>query len=434
MSASEAPRAQLGTSTAAMLVVASMVGTGVFTTTGFLLGDIGSKPAALVAWVVGGVLALCGALAYAELGAALPRNGGEYQLLSRIYHPAVGFLAGLTSLIVGFAAPIAACAIAFGKYLHAALPAVPEKPVAVALVLALTLLHSLRTATGARAQDYLTYAKLGLIGAFLLAGLTGDLSHFGEPARAPLVEVVTSSAFAIGLFWISFSYTGWNAAAYMAGELRDPARSLPRATVLGTLTVTALYVALNAVFMASAPTEQLAGKLEVGQVSATALLGPSAGRAFALLIALGLVATTGAYTLTGPRVAEAMGRDFPKLAWLSVRAPERGPVRALVAQAALALLLILTASYDVLLTAVGFVLSSWAGLTVVGVIVLRIKEPALPRPYRVLGYPFTPLLFAALTAWMILRPVFDRPIILLWGGLALAIGLILYAWARARTT
>lgn len=422
--------AKLKTSTAAMLVVASMVGTGVFTTTGFLLGDIGSKPAALIAWVVGGVLALCGALAYAELGAALPRNGGEYQLLSRIYHPAVGFLAGLTSLVVGFAAPIAACAIAFGKYLGAALPGVPEQPAAVALVLALSVLHASRTATGTRWQDYLTYAKLALIGAFLIAGLTGDLGHFSEPARAPVLEVVSSSAFAIGLFWISFSYTGWNAASYLAGELEDPARSLPRATMIGTLTVTALYVALNAVFMASAPTAELAGKLEVGQVSATALLGPDAGRGFALLIALGLVATTGAYTLTGPRVAEAMGRDFPRLAWLSVRAPDRGPVRALVAQAVLALILILTASYDTLLTAVGFVLSTWAGLTVLGVIVLRIKEPSLPRPYRVLGYPITPLVFAALTAWMIIRPVVDRPIILAWGALALALGLGAYAWAR----
>lgn len=422
----------ISTSTATMLVIASMVGTGVFTTSGFSLASLGSKPAVLVAWLVGGVLALCGALAYAELGAALPKNGGEYQLLSRIYHPAVGFLAGLTSLVVGFAAPIAACAIAFGKYLHAALPAVPELPAAVVLVLALTTLHTLRTSTGRRWQDYLTYGKLALIGAFLVAGLAQPLPFAGETPSAPLGAVVLSSAFAIGLFWVSFSYSGWNAASYLAGEMKDAARSLPRATMTGTLAVTGLYVALNAVFLASAPTEKLAGVLEVGQVSATALLGPDAGRAFAALIALGLVATTGAYTLTGPRVAEAIGRDFPRLAWLSVRAPERGPVRALVAQAALALLLIATASYDVLLTAVGFVLSTWAGLTVVGVIVLRIKEPDLPRPYRVLGYPITPLLFAALTAWMIVRPVVDRPTILLWGASVLALGLGLYAWARPR--
>lgn len=422
----------ISTSTATMLVIASMVGTGVFTTSGFSLASLGSKPAVLVAWLVGGVLALCGALAYAELGAALPKNGGEYQLLSRIYHPAVGFLAGLTSLVVGFAAPIAACAIAFGKYLHAALPAVPELPAAIVLVLALTTLHALRTSTGRRWQDYLTYGKLALIGAFLLAGLLQPLPFAAEAPSAPLGEVVLSSAFAIGLFWVSFSYSGWNAASYLAGEMKDAARSLPRATMTGTLAVTGLYVALNAVFLASAPTEKLAGVLEVGQVSATALLGPGAGRAFAALIALGLVATTGAYTLTGPRVAEAIGRDYPRLSWLSVRAPERGPVRALGAQAALALLLIATASYDVLLTAVGFVLSTWAGLTVLGVIVLRIREPGLPRPYKVLGYPVTPLLFAALTTWMIVRPVVDRPAILVWGASALALGLGLYAWARPR--
>jgi APA family basic amino acid/polyamine antiporter len=239
-----------------------------------------------------------------------------------------------------------------------------------------------------------------------------------------------STPFAIGLFWISFSYTGWNAASYLAGEMKDPARTLPRATLIGTLTVTALYVALNAVFVASAPTEKLAGVLEVGQVSATALLGERAGQAFAVLIALGLVATTGAYTLTGPRVAEAMGADYPGLRWFSTRTEGRGPVRALVAQAVLAIALILTASYDTLLTAVGFVLSWWAGLTVVGVIVLRRKEPSLVRPYRALGYPLTPLVFAALTAWMIARPVVDRPIILLWAALALAGGLGLYLVVR----
>lgn len=422
---------ELKTSTATMLVVASMVGTGVFTSTGFLLGDLGSKPATLLAWVVGGVLALCGALAYAELGAALPRNGGEYQLLSRIYHPAVGFLAGITSLVVGFAAPIAACAIAFARYLGAVVPGVPELPVAIALVVALTVLHSLRTSTGTRWQDYLTYGKLALIAAFLIAGLTGDLSHFGEAPRAPLSEVMTSTAFAVGLFWVAFSYTGWNAAAYLAGELRDPT-ALPRATMAGTLVVTALYVALNAVFLASAPADVLAGKLEVGQLSAAALLGPTAGRAFALMVALGLIATTGAFTLTGPRVVEAMGRDFPRLGWLSERAPDRGPVRALVWQALLAIALIVSASYDVLLTAIGFVLSAWAGLTVVGVIVLRIREPDLPRPYRILGYPFTPLLFTALTAWMIVRPIVEEPIILLWGTVAVAAGLGLYAWARVQ--
>lgn len=418
----------LRASSATMLVVASMIGTGIFTTSGFLLGDLGSKPAVITAWVVGGLLAMCGALAYAELGAALPKNGGEYQLLTRIYHPAVGFLAGITTVIVGFAAPIAACAIAFGNYLAAAFPGIPPRRAAIALVLVTSLVHSAKESTGFRWQDFATYGKIVLIVVFLVAGSTGPLVHFDEPPRAPLFETMISSPFAISLFWVGFAYSGWNAASYLAGEVVDPARTLPRATMWGTIVVTFLYLALNVIYLAGAPAAKLAGQLEVGQIAASELLGPIAGRGFALMIAIGLVATTGAYVMTGPRIAEAMGSDFPRLAWISKRSPETGPRRAITLQALVALAMVLNADYSALITAVGFVLQLWAGLTVLGVIVLRVREPNLPRPYKAHGYPVTPVAFVALTAWMIVRPIVEKPEVLLKAALALGVGLALYAW------
>lgn len=428
-----APEARtLGASTAAMLVVASMVGTGVFTSTGFLVGDIGSKPAVLFAWILGGALALAGALSYAELGAALPANGGEYQLLSRIYHPAVGFLAGLTSMIIGFAAPIASASVAFARYLDTVVPGLPERPVAAALILAMTLLHSTRVETGSRLQDWLTYGKIGLIAAFLALGAFAPLPHFGEAPRVPLGAAIASGSFAVGQFWIAFSYSGWNAASYVAGELKDPARNLPRALISATIAVTVLYTALNFVYLAAAPADALAGQLQVAYVAATHMMGETASRFVSAVIALGLVSTTGAFVMTGPRVLAAVGVDYPRLALLTRRREGGAPVVALALQAALSLGMLFTASFEVMIESVGFVLSFWAGLAVLGVIVLRRREPTLPRPYKTLGYPVTPLVFVALMGWIIVRSVISKPEILVWGALALVASLAIWLWARPR--
>ena len=433
----EAPVRRLGVPTATLLVVASMVGTGVFTTTGYLVRDIGSLGAVLLAWLLGGVLALFGALAYGELVAALPHNGGEYQLLGRIYHPAVGFVAAWTSLVVGFSAPIAASAIAFGDYANAALGGSAIHPAihALFLIVGLTAVHTVRVTVGMGFQNVVTALKVLLILAFMLAGfVTGDLGRVAVGSGRPLADAVLSPELAIGLIYVSFAYSGWNAATYIAGEVRDPGRSLPLSLFLGTLAVTALYLGLNVVFLAAAPAETIAAsESRVGHVAAVGLFGDDAARVLSGIIAAGLVSTVGALIMTGPRVYEAVGRDYPRLAFLGWRREGGGPLTAMVLQSAIAVVMALTATFDELLTYIGIVLSLGAALTVVGVFVLRVREPNLERPYRTWGHPVTSIVFVALMLWMVVASLIERPTVALVSVATVAAGLVLYVVVRPRS-
>jgi APA family basic amino acid/polyamine antiporter len=422
---------RVGTPAAALVVVASMVGTGVFTTTGLLLRDLGSPLAVLAAWAVGGLLAVSGALSYAELAAALPRNGGEYQLLGRIYHPVVGFAAGIVSLVVGFSAPLAASALAFGHYLAAVVPGVAPAAAAVGIVALAATLHGIHVRFGVRVQAAATLLELALVLAFVVAASGG-----ADPAllAAPDLPAARAGPFAAALVYVSFAYSGWNGAVYLAGEVRSPSRGLPLALVAGTMIVAALYLALNVVFLSSAPAGELAGVVDVAHVAATRLLGPGAGRLVSALIALCLASSVSAMLMAGPRVYQAMGVDHPALAVLARRTRHGGPVVAMAFQAALAVVLIATASFGALLAYVGFTLSIVAGLAVVGVIVLRWREPALPRPYRTWGYPVTPLLFGGLSSWMVAHALREKPAAS-WAGVAtllLAAGLYALVGRRRR--
>ena len=418
---------RLGAITATLLVVANMIGTGVFTTTGFLIRDLQSAPAVLLGWLVGGLLALCGALCYAELVAALPRNGGEYQLLGRIYHPAAGFVAGWISLVVGFSAPIAAAAIAFGRYLAALLPGVPPMVAALVLIAALSTLHALHVVAGGRVQNVFTALKLLLILVFAVGGLiVGDAGQALAAGARPLGETALSPEFAIGLIFIAFAYSGWNGAAYLASEVRRPGRTLPLALIVGTLIVAALYLALNWAFLASAPASELAGKVEVGHVAATRLFGEGAGSLVSGLVALALVSSVSAMIMAGPRVYHAMGEDHPRLGWLNNRTRHGGPAAAVVLQAVIAAIMVVSMTFETLLTYIGFTLSISAGLTALGVIKLKLAEPDLERPYRTPGYPLTPLLFAALCAWMAGHALIQAPVVGLTGLITIAVGLLLY--------
>jgi APA family basic amino acid/polyamine antiporter len=419
-------REGIGSRTATMLVVASMVGTGIFTTTGFLVRDLGSPLAVLVAWGVGGVLALCGALSYGELVAAMPRNGGEYQLLARIYHPAAGFAAGLVSLVVGFSAPLAASALAFGHYLSAVFPGVDPRLAGVGVIAAASALHASHVHLGARFQSLITGLQVALMLGFVVAGAAlGDPAHLASGGGSA-AAAVASPSFAVALVYVSFAYSGWNGAAYIAGEVRRPSRTMPLSLLLGTAIVMALYLSLNAVFLAAAPASELSGVVEVGHVAAAKLLGAGAGRGLSGLVALVLASSVSAMTLAGPRVYQAMGEDYPALRHLAWRTRHGGPAVAVVLQAAMAIAMVLTSSFGALLTYVGFTLSLVAGMTVLGVFVSRWREPGLERPYRAWGYPVTPFLFLALTTWMATQALAERPAIA-WAGLATVVGsLLLY--------
>ena len=280
----------IGARTATFVVMANMVGAGVFTSLGFQVAAIPSAFPLLMLWAVGGVYALCGAVSYGELAAALPRSGGEYQYLSRIYHPAVGFLAGWISITVGFAAPVAAAAMALGRYLSRVIPGANPTITALVAVAAISGVHLFSVGVRSRFQGFFTSFKLLLIVAFIVGALVlaaPQPVRFG-PQPGDL-RALFSAPFAVSLVYVTYAYSGWNASVYVAGEVRNPARSIPLSLICGTLIVTALYLLLNFVFLYSTPMAALAGQVEVGYVAADAILGVRGGRIMGFLISFGLV-------------------------------------------------------------------------------------------------------------------------------------------------
>ncbi len=423
---------RLTVTVATATVIANMVGTGVFTSLGFQVQSLESGLALLALWAVGGVIALCGALSYGELGAAIPGAGGEYRYLSHAYHPFAGTLAGWTSVSVGFAAPIALAAMALGRYAQPVIP-LPPTAIAVAAVCLISLVHVARAGLGARFQVVTTSMKVLLIGAFIAAGLlapvTGDASF--APTPAALGELLTPG-FAYNLIYVTYAYSGWNAAIYLAAELEHPQRDVPRALWRGTLTVTLLYVALQLVFLRTVPRGTLAGQLEVGALSAEALFGAQGGRLLSAAISLLLVSTISAMVLGGPRVVEAMARDLPALAPLARRTPSGIPRNAVLTQLGITLVLILTGSFEQVMAYAGFTLTLVTMATTGAVLWLRRTEPDRPRAYRTWGYPVTPLLFLTMNSWIMVTVLRERPIASLAGLATMVMGAGVFAAVRRR--
>ncbi|HEY0777664.1 MAG TPA: amino acid permease [Gemmatirosa sp.] len=398
----------IGPATLTALLVSNMVGTGVFTSLGFQARDLHTTFALLLLWVVGGVAAACGALSYAELGAALPRSGGEYVYLGRAYHPLVGFLGGWVSMTAGFAAPIALAGIAFGRYVGAVIPVAPL-PASLAVVGAAALLHATDLTAGRRVQVALTAANLLLVAGFVGAGLARGAQPVPLAPSAAAWREVVSPAFAVSLVYVGYAYTGWNAAGYVAGEVRDPRRTVPRAAVLGTAVVALAYVLLNYTFLRLVPLPDLAGVLEVGALAARHAFGPAGATVVSATIALLLVATVSAMVLAGSRVTQAVAGGMRRAGVLSTRTAAGVPRNAVLAQAALVAALLLTNSFERVMAYTGFTLTLTSTLAVVALFVLRVREPALPRPYRAWGYPVTPLVYVALSLWTLGFVLAERP-------------------------
>ena len=423
--AQSAPR--ISAFTAACIVVANMVGTGVFTSLGFQVAAFRSPFALMALWVVGGVGALCGALCYGELGAALPRSGGEYHFLSEIYHPAAGFLSGWVSLTVGFAAPVALAAMALAAYLSRVVPVAHPKLVAAAVVCLVSLVHGFGLKAGARFQVAFTVAKVLLITIFSACGiLMADPQALRLIPSAGDLGALLSAPFAVSLVYVSYAYSGWNAAAYVAGEMRDARRDLPKALLVGTAVDMGLYLLLNFVFLRAAPMDELSGQVEVGYIAAAHIFGAAGGRVMGGLIALGLVSTISAMTWAGPRVAQIMGEDIPMFGRMAFTTASGAPVGAILLQLAIVLALLFTSTFESVLTYLGFTLALSTFLTVAGVFVLRWRRPEMPRPYRTWGYPVTPLVFLAITGWMIAYILVQKPFESLAGLGTLLLGLLLY--------
>ncbi len=410
----------------AALVVANMIGTGIFTSLGFQLPGIPSHPAILLLWLLGGILSLCGALCYAELSAALPRSGGEYHFLSTVYHPAVGFMAGLVSILVGFAAPVALSAMAFGSYLNGVFPSVSARGASFAIVAVVTLFHLRDLRVSSIFQVFFTSLKIALV-FFLSVALLGAPAAPAVPAP-PVLACVFTAPFAVSLMFTLYAYSGWNAATYILDEVHAPSRTIPRALMAGTLAVTALYLALNYAFLHAAPAADMAGHINVAQIAAQAAFGTGGGRIVAAVISLGLISAISAMTWAGPRVAMVIGEDYPRaFGWLRLRNRAGLPVAAVITQALLTVALLLTATFEQVLLYTQFALLACSFLAVLGVIVLRLKQPDLPRPFRVPLYPLTPLLFMAISAFAMVYCALQRPWEAAWGLLTLVAGLGVYA-------
>ena len=409
-----------------------MIGTGVFTSLGFQLLEIQSGFVILMLWLVGGITALCGALSYAELGASLPRSGGEYNFLSEIYHPGVGFVAGWVSATIGFAAPTALAAITFGTYLASVVPSLSPRWLATSLILVLAAAHATTRRTSGGTQRAFTYLKVVLIAAFCLLGWTladapQDISFLPAAGDGTLIA---SGAFAVALIYVNYAYTGWNAATYVIDELDRPEQTLSRVLLTGTTIVLVLYLLLNFTFLYVAPIDALAGRLEIGYVAAQFVFGDTGAAIMGMALALLLVSTVSAMTLAGPRVLQVIGQDFTVLRFLSRTNSHDVPVVAVALQSALAVTLVLTATFESILIFAGFTLGASTLFTVAGLFVLRWRRPELERPYRVPMYPLPPLVFLGLMGWTLTYLLVQRPMEGLAGIAILASGGVFYALSR----
>ena len=427
-----APPKTIGLFTASGIVIANIIGTGVFTSLGFQLADIQSGFPLLMLWIVGGIAALCGALCYGELSAALPRSGGEYHFLSQIYHPAIGFMAGFISATVGFAAPIALAAMTFGTYLQGVAGRGSPVLMSFAVVWIVAIFHLRNLQLGSAFQNLWTVVKLLLITALIAAGF------FVQP-RQPITFLpqpgdtmsIFGGAFAVALVYVMYSYSGWNAASYITGEIKDPVRTVPRALLLGTSVVILFYVLLNAVFLASTPREELTGQLEVALIAGRHIFGQNGARIVGAVICLGLISAISSMTWIGPRVTMAMGEDHWLLRLLGRKNRNGVPLAAIILQLVVVNLLLLTRSFEAVVVYIQFSLLLCSLLTVAGVMVLRARRPEIARPYRVWLYPLPPLLFSAITLWMMIYLLQSRTRESLAGLGTTLLGLLLY-FAAAR--
>lgn len=407
----------LGLFSSTNLVVADMIGVGIFTTSGLLMAELGDPLILIGLWLVGGILALCGALCYGELGAAMPQAGGEYVYLGELFFPSLGFLTGWVSFFAGFSAPLAASSLGCSEYLASALPMMGEvsnpellkKVVAVSLILGLTGIHLRGIQTGTGLQNLLTVGKVALILGLTLAGATlgrGDLGHL-TPAGGGATAGPGLRTMGLSLMWIMFAYTGWNASAYIGSEIRDPARNLPRSLLVGTGIVLLLYMGLNVLFVYAVPAEDMKGVIAIGGLAAERLFGGPARAVFSGLIAFSLLSAIGALIVIGPRVYFAMARDGYFFKSIGSVDPRSGiPANAILLQSAFASVLVLSGTFDQIITYMGFCLGIFPILAVLGLFKLRRSRTV---PFRMPGFPLVPIIFATATASILVLAYMERP-------------------------
>lgn len=421
---SELPR-RIGIFTAGCLLVSNVVGSGIFTTTGFMARDLGDPWLILAIWFFGALLALAGALSYSELGTALPVAGGEYAYLRRAYGPLVGFLSGWTSFTIGFSAAIAAGAMSFAAYLVQILPFHSENGplstgIALTLIWVVTGFHLAGVGSGGFLQRLLTILNIGAI-LILVVGVLmfgkGNWNHFS--LSAPDITPGFGSTM-VSLIFVTYAYSGWNAAAYVAGEIVDPGRTIPRAMIGGTLFVGLLYLVVNGIYLYALPVTELGQPpiLPVANKVAEALLGPTGTLLVTALLCLSIAGSVSAMVWAGPRVYYAMAQDglIPSL-FANTPGMQQSPINAILLQSLWASVLIMSGSFERLVIYSGTVLMIFNALAVGALLILRRREPNLPRPYRTPLYPFVPAFYLLVSTVIVGTAVYERPV---EGGLGIA--------------
>ena len=407
---------RLGLFPATNLVVANMIGAGIFTTSGLLMAELGNPILMIVLWIGGGVLALCGALCYGALGAAMPRAGGEYVYLSEQFHPIFGFLTGWISFFVGFSAPLAVSSLGLSEYLVSAFPGLAgwgdetilKRSIAILVITVLTLVHLRGIEFGLKVQNVLTVGKVLLIAGLVVIGFSignGSLGNLTSGSAAPL-DGGGWRTIGLSLMWIMFAYSGWNASVYIGSEIREPGRNLPLSLLLGTGLVILLYLSLNILYVYAVPPEEMNGTIAIGGLAASRLFGSSVEPIISLLIAFALLSSISALIILGPRVYYAMAKDGYFFQTLSEVHPVfRVPSMAILLQSLIAVVLVLSGTFDQILTYMGFSLGISPILVVMGVFKLR-RENANRTP----AYPLAALIFAVASVGILVLAFQERPV------------------------
>ena len=414
-----------------------MVGTGVFTSLGYQVLGLKSISAVLILWLVGGLIALCGALSYAELSVHYPGSGGEYNYLSRIYHPLLGFLSGWVSATVGFAAPIALSSMAFATYSKAWWgSSLDPSWIASGLIVLMALLNLGGIKISEQVQKGVTYFNILLMLGLIISGLIwADGAHFKLSLGSEDWGYVFSHDFAVSLIYVSFAYSGWNAVTYIAGDVQDAPRNVPRALYGSTLLVMLLYVLVNGVFLYALPIPSIdaldmSEKEKVAGLAAEAIFGPTGGAIISGLICLALLASVNSMTITGPKVTETLGKDLPGLAWLAIGNASGAPIVSIAWQTAVALLMVWTGSFKAVLLYIGFTLSLFTTLAVLGLLVTRwrVWRGILPasKGYLTPLFPLTPLIFIGLELWMLYFTLQKNPTESYFGLGTISVGVLIY--------
>ena len=401
------------------IVIANMIGAGIFTTSGLLMADLKNPMLMLILWFVGGVIAFTGAMCYGEIGASIPKAGGEYAILSRLYNPKLGFLSGWVSFVVGFSAPIAASAIGFSEYLYRAMPYIFEfswigvggakKIYSILIILIFTLVHLRGVDFGTKVQNYLTLMKVLLVVGLILFGFFLGNGDFGnlKPVEEISMGKLDWKTIGLSLMWIMFAFSGWNASVYIGSEIKKPERNIPLSLLIGTGVVALLYLLLNVLFIYAIPPKEMEGVIAIGGLATGKLFGQNFEPIFSLFIAFALFSSISAFIILGPRVYFAMSADGHFFKFASRIHPKyQVPTYSIIFQAIISIVIILSGTFDQILTYMGFSLGIFPIITIFGLFKLRKQNKSV---LKLPGYPFTPIIYILAGVMMLFLSFLERP-------------------------